>query len=256
MKGFHKLLSIGTVILLLAVFFLLPNWALACPTCGVEGLSDNQARGFYLSYLLLLVAPFALVALVGSQVLRAYNSGAFEKVMGWLRTSRQAIWIYLSVGLAVGVLAFYAAASQSRTQSFPLPRQLLIGRADIGGRGPILQETLEGKVVLVNFWASWCFPACWNEAPRLEAAWEKYKDRGVMIVGIVYQDSEENARAFIRRFGKTYPNGLDRRSRIAIEYGVYGVPETFFIDKQGKIAHKHTGELTDEVITKKIEELL
>lgn len=122
--------------------------------------------------------------------------------------------------------------------------------------GILTLEELKGKVVLVNFWASWCFPACWNEAPRLEAAWERYKDRGVVIVGIVYQDSEQNARAFIQRFHKTYPNGLDPRSRIAIEYGVYGVPETFFIDKEGEIAHKHTGELTEEVLTRQIEELL
>jgi len=122
--------------------------------------------------------------------------------------------------------------------------------------GVLRLDDLRGKVVLVNFWASWCFPACWNEAPRLEAAWERYRDRGVMIVGIVYQDSEQNAREFIRRFGKTYPNGLDRRSRIAIDYGVYGVPETFFIDREGRIAHKHTGELTEEVLARQIEELL
>lgn len=127
---------------------------------------------------------------------------------------------------------------------------------DLLNGGTLRLEELRGKVVVVNFWASWCFPACWNEAPRLEAAWEKYKDRGVTIVGIVYQDTEENARAFINRFNKSYPNGMDPKSRIAIDYGVYGVPETFFIDRQGRIAHKHVGELSSEVLTKQIEALL
>ena len=115
---------------------------------------------------------------------------------------------------------------------------------------------LRGKIVVVNFWASWCYPACWNEAPRLEAAWRRYKDRGVMLVGIVYQDTEGNARDFIQKHGKTYPNGMDSNSRIAIEYGVYGVPETFFIDREGKIAYKHIGEISMETLTAQIERLL
>lgn len=122
--------------------------------------------------------------------------------------------------------------------------------------GQLTLTALRGKVVVVNFWASWCYPACWNEAPRLEAAWERYKEKGVVIVGIVYQDTEEKARAFTERFGKTYPNGLDLKSRIAIDYGVYGVPETFFIDRQGRITHKHVGEIQMETLVAKIEELL
>ncbi len=122
--------------------------------------------------------------------------------------------------------------------------------------GTLSLEAFRGKVVVVNFWASWCFPACWNEAPRLEAAWQRYKEKGVVILGIVYQDTEERAREFIKRFGKTYPNGLDLKSRIAIDYGVYGVPETFFVDRQGRIMHKHVGEIQMETLVAKIEELL
>jgi len=110
--------------------------------------------------------------------------------------------------------------------------------------------------VVVNFWASWCYPACWNEAPRLEAAWQRYKDQGVVMVGIVHQDTEGNAQDFIQKHSKTYPNGMDSKSRIAIQYGVYGVPETFFIDREGKIAYKHIGEINMETLTAKIEVLL
>lgn len=122
--------------------------------------------------------------------------------------------------------------------------------------GELRLRHLRGKIVVVNFWASWCYPACWNEAPRLEATWQRYKDRGVMLVGIVYQDTEGNARDFIERHGKTYPNGMDSKSRIAIEYGVYGVPETFFIDREGRIAYKHIGEIDMGTLVGKIEKLL
>ncbi|MFQ5658695.1 MAG: TlpA family protein disulfide reductase, partial [Candidatus Methylomirabilales bacterium] len=105
-------------------------------------------------------------------------------------------------------------------------------------------------------WASWCYPACWNEAPRLEAAWQRYKVQDVMLIGIVHQDTEENAKDFIEKHGKTYPNGTDPKSRIAIEYGVYGVPETFFIDLEGKIAHKHIGEISMETLIAETEALL
>jgi cytochrome c biogenesis protein CcmG/thiol:disulfide interchange protein DsbE len=123
-------------------------------------------------------------------------------------------------------------------------------------RGELSLRELRGKPVVVNFWASWCFPACWNEAPRLEAAWQRYKDRGLMMVGVVYQDTEGNAKEFIQKHGKTYPNGMDPKSRIAIEYGVYGVPETFFVDREGRIAHKHIGEIDMETLVTKIEGLL
>ncbi len=122
--------------------------------------------------------------------------------------------------------------------------------------GVLRLSALRGRPVVVNFWASWCYPACWNEAPRLEAAWRRYRDRGLMMVGIVYQDSAANARDFVREHGKSYPNGLDPGGRIAIEYGVYGVPETFFIDREGIIVYKHVGEIQAETLTARIEGLL
>jgi len=122
--------------------------------------------------------------------------------------------------------------------------------------GELRLQDLRGRPVVVNFWASWCYPACWNEAPRLEATWQRYKDRGVVLIGIIYQDTEANARDFIAKHGKSYPNGMDPRSRTAIEYGVYGVPETFFIDREGKIAHKHIGEIDMETVTAQTELLV
>ena len=115
---------------------------------------------------------------------------------------------------------------------------------------------LQGKPVVVNFWASWCFPACFEEAPALEAAWQAYRERGVMVIGVDIQDREADAKAFIERFKLSFPNGPDLQGKITIDYGVYGVPETFFIGKDGKIHYKHVGALDRKVLRAKIEEML
>ncbi|MEE8161399.1 MAG: TlpA disulfide reductase family protein [Acidobacteriota bacterium] len=112
-----------------------------------------------------------------------------------------------------------------------------------------------GQVVVINFWASWCIP-CKLEAPILEGGWLTFRDRGVVFVGVNIQDERREALAFIREHGKTYPNGPDHDGKITIDYGVYAVPETFFIDRNGKIAYKHFGSLTLAVLSKQIKELL
>ncbi len=123
-------------------------------------------------------------------------------------------------------------------------------------RGPLSLEGLRGKVVVLNFWASWCFPACYEEAPVLERAWKQLQDRGLMVVGVDVQDTEAAGRQFIRQFSLTFPNGPDPQGKISIDYGVYGVPETFVIDRQGSIAYKHVGAVTDRIMTEQVEPLL
>lgn len=121
---------------------------------------------------------------------------------------------------------------------------------------PMSLEGLRGKPVVLNFWASWCFPACYEEAPLLESTWREYKQKGVVFLGVDIQDKESNAREFLRRFNYTFPNGPDPGSKISIDYGVYGVPETFFIDRRGQIAYKHVGALTPELIRAQLDALL
>lgn len=112
-----------------------------------------------------------------------------------------------------------------------------------------------GKVVVVNYWASWC-PPCREEAPVLERAWRRYRDQGVVFVGLDIWDTETDARAFIRQFGITYPNGPDPKGEAAIDYGLTGIPETFFIRPDGTIARHWIGPLTDAQISTFIEEAL
>ncbi|MGI8915762.1 MAG: TlpA family protein disulfide reductase [Chloroflexota bacterium] len=112
-----------------------------------------------------------------------------------------------------------------------------------------------GKPVLVNDWASWC-PPCRAEAPVLEGAWQRYQPQGLVMVGLDIWDSEPDARKFMQEFGITYPNGPDPRGNAAIDYGVTGIPESFFIRRDGTIARHWIGPLTDAQISSFIEKIL
>jgi cytochrome c biogenesis protein CcmG/thiol:disulfide interchange protein DsbE len=122
--------------------------------------------------------------------------------------------------------------------------------------GDTLQlSDLRGNVVLLYFWASWCL-ACIDEHPLLVAADERWHDDGLRIVGVVYQDARGNARQWMREKGGSWPNVLDVGSRTAITYGLFGVPETFLIDRRGVVAYKQIGPVTPTVLTTWIPRLL
>jgi cytochrome c biogenesis protein CcmG, thiol:disulfide interchange protein DsbE len=114
-----------------------------------------------------------------------------------------------------------------------------------------------GKVSIVNVWASWCVP-CHDEAPLLT---ELGKDRRLQVIGINYKDTAENARRFLGRYGNPFGMvGVDGNGRAAIEWGVYGVPETFIVGREGKIVYKLVGPITpdnlDSVVKAEIEKAM
>ena len=113
---------------------------------------------------------------------------------------------------------------------------------------------LRGQIVVLNFWASWCSP-CRREAPVLQRVWETYKDQGVVFVGLTYHDAEGASLAFIQEYGITYANGVDEMGRISRDYGVTAVPETFIIDREGKIAWFQIGEVREETLVQQLERL-
>jgi cytochrome c biogenesis protein CcmG, thiol:disulfide interchange protein DsbE len=117
--------------------------------------------------------------------------------------------------------------------------------------------TFKGKVSVVNVWASWCVP-CHDEAPLLTALGQ---DKRLQVIGINYKDQPENARRFLGRYGNPFGIvGVDSNGRAAIEWGVYGVPETFVVGREGKIVFKLVGPITpdnvDGVLKAEIEKAL
>lgn len=114
---------------------------------------------------------------------------------------------------------------------------------------------LRGKPVVINFWASWC-PPCRIEAPLLERTWRAYKDRGLIFLGINIQDRQEDALNYMREFDITFPNGPDPTGEIAIDYGVSGLPVTFFIDRKGQVVRRWVGAVENSVLTSAIEEIM
>jgi cytochrome c biogenesis protein CcmG/thiol:disulfide interchange protein DsbE len=115
---------------------------------------------------------------------------------------------------------------------------------------------LRGQVVVLNFWASWCL-ACRDEHEVLSAMSKAYADRGVRFVGVLYNDRPSLGLEWISQMGgQSYPAVQDPRSRTAIDFGLYGVPETFIIGPDGLVAYKHIGPVTSRVLSEQIERVL
>jgi cytochrome c biogenesis protein CcmG/thiol:disulfide interchange protein DsbE len=112
-----------------------------------------------------------------------------------------------------------------------------------------------GHPVVLNFWASWCVE-CKVEAELLEDTWQEYRDDGVIFVGVAYIDVEPKSIAYLEEFGITYPNAPDLRSTISSKYDITGVPETFFIDSQGKVVHIQLGPINGPLLTGLINQML
>jgi cytochrome c biogenesis protein CcmG/thiol:disulfide interchange protein DsbE len=113
-----------------------------------------------------------------------------------------------------------------------------------------------GKVIVINFWASWCKP-CEAEARELEEAYQHYKPSGdVVFIGLAYVDTEPNSLAYLEKFGITYPNGPDLATKVSQMFRVTGVPETYIIDRQGRLAYTIKGPFSStQAIIAAVEEV-
>jgi cytochrome c biogenesis protein CcmG/thiol:disulfide interchange protein DsbE len=146
----------------------------------------------------------------------------------------------------VGMLAFGLRPKTSTVlQGQPAPNFELTGfNGEYNGQRFSLVD-MRGQVVVLNFWASWCIE-CEKEADLLEQAWRDYRGRGVWFIGVDYLDIDTEGLAYMERFNITYPNGPDIGSRIYQDYRSTGVPETFFIDKEGMIRHVQIGPIVSQ----------
>ena len=127
--------------------------------------------------------------------------------------------------------------------------------ADADAPDTVRLTTLRGDVVVLNFWASWCL-ACRDEHAALRSVGARYANSDVHFVGVIYNDAVGPARRWLAEMGELpYPSLADPGARTGIDYGIYGVPETFFIGRDGRVARKHVGPVTEEVLVDEIETL-
>jgi cytochrome c biogenesis protein CcmG/thiol:disulfide interchange protein DsbE len=174
----------------------------------------------------------------------------------------RASWaVILAAALLVGLLAYGVASRQPDTSideatatgkriAAPTARLPVLGR---GGEESLADY--RGKVVLLNFWASWCKP-CTEELPLLERTHKAISGRNALVLGVNYQDVSDSALGFARRFKLTYPSLRDRDGRFADRYGSRAFPETFVIDRRGRIAAERRGPVDQRWLDRTLGPLL
>ena len=153
------------------------------------------------------------------------------------------IWVFLAGLLAVVALGLNRAQQGTiqpgqEVDDFTLP---LFTGYEHNGRSEVQLADLRGKVVVINFWASWCKP-CEQEAAEVQKAWLEYEPTGeVVFLGVDYVDTEPEARVYLKKFGITFPNGPDLATSISQYFRIKGVPETYFIDRDGVLHYVQVG---------------
>jgi cytochrome c biogenesis protein CcmG/thiol:disulfide interchange protein DsbE len=155
------------------------------------------------------------------------------------------------VGLVIALGLQLSARNATRPTSGPAPDFTLPFYAGYDGGLATSQARLadlRGQVVFVNFWASWCVP-CRDEQPVLERVWRQYRDKGVVFLGIDYVDTEPAALQYLKDFGVTYPNGPDLGTKISPKYHITGVPESFLVDRTGKIVWVKISPIAEAELT-------
>ncbi len=113
----------------------------------------------------------------------------------------------------------------------------------------------KGSPVVVNFFASWCVP-CGEETPVLDSVYQQYRSQGVAFVGVAVNDTETKAREFIAAHGLSFPAGMDDTGEIKDAFGIYGMPTTYFIDRNGMITYLHPGAVTERLLQHEIDAIL
>jgi cytochrome c biogenesis protein CcmG, thiol:disulfide interchange protein DsbE len=115
----------------------------------------------------------------------------------------------------------------------------------LDGEGELALSSLQGKAVVLNFWASWCLP-CKDEAPYLEQVWQENRERGLVVVGLDAKDFRRDARRFAERFRLTFPLVFDGPGDTLSGWGVTGFPETFVLDREGKVVQAFLGDVSSD----------
>ena len=178
--------------------------------------------------------------------------------MSWRRSA-----VALAASVPVIALLGFGMTRDPRAIPSPLPGRdapafalPVLARGDVAtAPDTVVLAAYRGKAVVLNFWASWCL-ACRSEHAALSTIAAAYRDSGVYFFGVTYNDRPESSKRWIAEMGgQSYPSLFDPGARTAIDYGLYGVPETFFIAPDGRVAYKHVGPVTEEMLVQRIAEL-
>ena len=170
----------------------------------------------------------------------------------------------MAVVFAVLVLAFFAVLAfglANRSSATGRSGITRIGKPapqfamQLLGGGEFQLSDHEGRPLVINFWASWC-PPCRQESPAFERQWRRYRDTGIQFVGVDIQDDVSDAEAYVREFGLTFPNGLDPDGKITIDYGVIGLPVTFFVGSSGIVEGRWVGAIPEEKLEEWVKTLV
>ena len=175
-------------------------------------------------------------------VVAAVPLAALFAILGWALSSTGGTPGGLGVNTSFGEVSI----AQDQAQDFVM--ESLAGET-------VSLAALRGKVVLLDFWASWCRP-CRIEAPALAQVYREYQGRGVEFVGMAIWDHPTDVASHIQEFDVPYPNGIDGSGKIAIKYGVAGIPEKFFIDAQGRVVRKFLGPINADNLRDNLDRLL
>ena len=171
----------------------------------------------------------------------------------WPSALRIGVVVAIAALVVVLTLAFRRDPHDIRTGTVGKPAAAFsVQRLD--GGGSLKLEDTSGKVTVVNFFASWCIP-CKEENPALVRVYERYRASNVVFIGVLYQDSRESGLKYVRDNGVTWPTGSDDDGRVAFAYGVFGIPETYFIGPDGVIAGRHIGPIDETTLVTAIDEL-
>ena len=157
------------------------------------------------------------------------------------RSSRRLLAIVPGLVL-VGLLAYGFLAPADRDASPRAAPEFELKL--LSDTGTLSSDDLRGSPVVLNFWASWCVP-CREEMPAFEAMWRKYRDQGLQVVGVNVQDSEEGGRDFLAELGITYPVVYDGEATLSKALDVYGLPQTFFIDRDYRFTREKRGKVLE-----------
>ena len=274
-----KRIGSGAVLLLLAQCFF-PATALACPLCQ-DQLSQPQALAFSVSALFLVSMPFMLVAFIGSQLARALNPEAYQRVYSRVAGMLTPRWIPVAIGLVVLALVYVALTPADAAPARPLPRAQFVDKVNFTGRS-IAAGQLDNKVVVVNFFASWC-EACQAEVADLGDLYLEFRDSapGVEVIGIAFDFEHQDdlsTQPHVHPDGTVHYHGLPNTlqvlltflkanraayavipytSDIAQAFGdVRAIPATFVFNRQGLLSKKYVGPPSLALLKADVQQLL